>query len=83
VVAVCASLAHAQVLENIKLNDSLVPGGNVGGFQISSDSARVVYVADQDTNDVLELYSVPLGSSSAPVKLNGALVPGGLSPPGS
>jgi hypothetical protein len=36
----------------------------------------VVYLADQDTNNVNELYSVPIGGGSS-VKLNGTLVAGG------
>lgn len=48
----------------IKLNGALVPGGDVGAgagaFTISPDSSRVVYLADQQTVDVLELYSVPI-----------------------
>ena len=60
-----------------KLNGALVSGGNVTGFfKISPDSSRVVYRADQQTNDVIELYSVPLVGGSE-TKLNGALVSGG------
>jgi Tol biopolymer transport system component len=59
----------------VKLNGALVAGGDVWDFQASPDSSRVVYRADQQTNDVFELYSVPLtGPASAGVKLNGALV---------
>ena len=62
----------------IKLNGTLVPGGNVVGFNISPDSSRVVYTADQDTDNVIELYSVPLGDPAvAGIKLNGALGAGG------
>ena len=63
----------------VKLNGTLVAGGNVGnGFLISPDSSRVVYGADQETAAVFELYSVPLGGpAAAGVKLNGALVAGG------
>jgi Tol biopolymer transport system component len=62
----------------IKLNESLVSGGDVEVFKISPDSSRAVYLADQQTDEVDELYSVPLaGPASAGVKLNGALVTGG------
>jgi Tol biopolymer transport system component len=62
----------------VKLNGTLVAGGNVSNFQISPDSSRVVYVADQETATVSELYSVPLGGPAATgIKLNGALVTGG------
>ncbi|MBN1832725.1 MAG: hypothetical protein JW896_11510, partial [Deltaproteobacteria bacterium] len=62
----------------IKLNDSLVSGGDVHnyGFLISSDSSRVVYMADQDTDEVYELYSVPIDGGTV-TKLNDSLVPGG------
>ena len=71
------SLASAQLLENIKLNGPLVPGGRTTRFQISPDSVRVVYSGDQDTDNVNELYSVLADGSSVPVKLNGPLVLGG------
>jgi hypothetical protein len=64
--------------DNIKLNGVLVTGGDVWTFQVSPDSSRVVYQADQQTNETLELYSVPLnGPASSGVKLNGTLVTGG------
>jgi len=66
-----------------KLNSALVTGGDVGqlsegiglaGYvRISADSARVVYLADQQMNDRLELYSVPADDSAGPVKLSGTL----------
>lgn len=40
--------------------------------QISGDSSRVVYFADQETNDVEEIFSVPLTGGTS-VKLNGPL----------
>jgi hypothetical protein len=59
----------------VKLNGILAGGGDVDvGFQVSPDSSRVVYLSDQETNDVHELYSVPLDGSGSPVKLNGSLV---------
>ncbi len=54
-----------------KLNGALVAGGNVALFQISPDSSRVIYYADQQTANVFELYSVPLGGpAAAGIKLN-------------
>jgi predicted outer membrane repeat protein len=42
----------------VKLNGALVSGGTVDyRFQISPDSSQVVYVADQDTDGVHELYA--------------------------
>lgn len=70
----------------VMLNDPLVAGGNVGGqainifgaggrvdYAVAPGSGRVVYVADQDTNDVDELFSVPGDRSASPVRLNGDL----------
>jgi len=54
-----------------------VAGGSVLEERISPDASRVVYAADQDTDDVFELYSVPIDGSAASVKLNGPLVAGG------
>ncbi|QDT01582.1 hypothetical protein [Adhaeretor mobilis] len=63
---------------SIKLNGTLTPGGNVSpvSLQFSPDSSRVLYLADQDTDSVSEIYSVSSAGGAA-VKLNGALVGGG------
>ncbi|MCI0636241.1 MAG: hypothetical protein L0206_20355, partial [Actinobacteria bacterium] len=63
----------------VKLNPALVPGGDVQllATGISPDSTRVAYAADQETDERLELYAVPIDGSAAAVKLSGALVPGG------
>jgi Tol biopolymer transport system component len=62
----------------VKLNRVLPPGGNVTHFNISPDSSRVVYNADQEKDNDFELYSVPLGGpATAGIKLNGVLGPGG------
>jgi Tol biopolymer transport system component len=62
----------------IKLNGPLVPGGNVIGFNISPDSSRVVYTADQEKDNAFEIYSVSIGGpAAAGIKLNGVLGPGG------
>ena len=43
--------------DGVKLNGSLVTGGNVEEtFQISPESGWVIYLANQDTNDVIELF---------------------------
>ena len=47
-------------------------------FSISPDSSRVVYPADQATNDLIELFSVPLAGPAAEiVRLNPTLVANG------
>src|SRR5688572_12524893 len=67
----------------VKLNGALTTGGDVGAAggvltdpRISRDSTRVVYTADQDTDEVFELYSAPITGGPS-VKLNGAFVAGG------
>ncbi len=61
-----------------RLNGALVSGGDVSDFPImlSSDGNTVVYRADQDTDEVFELYSAPIGGGTE-TKLNGSLVSGG------
>ena len=51
---------------SVKLNPPLVPGGDVhrATFFVSPDSSEVVYVADQDTNGVDELYLVSIGGGA-------------------
>ena len=73
-----ATSEAASAAAPIKLNGALVAGGNVspGGLQFSPDSSRVLYHADQTTNGVLEIYSVP-STGGAATKLNGPLVAGG------
>ena len=64
---------------SVALNGPLVAGGNVvsDAFAITSDSSRVVYLADQDTDGVLELYSASLDGVGGATKLSGLLVTGG------
>lgn len=64
-----------------KLNTDLPDRGDVGppsgnAFEISADSTTVVFLADQVTNNVHELWSVPI-SGGEPIKLNGPLPAGG------
>ena len=60
----------------VKLNGTQVAGGDVANFRISSTSARVVYRADQQTDSVDELFSVPIaGPASSGVQLSGAEAP--------
>ncbi|MCB0212221.1 MAG: VCBS repeat-containing protein [Anaerolineae bacterium] len=58
-----------------KVNGNLIGGGNVDGFRISPDSEWITYWADQDTNNIFEIYSVP-SRGGVPLKLNSALTPG-------
>jgi len=71
----------------VKLNDPLAPGANVGGAGLNvfgsggwdyavSTTGRVVFFLDQNTDNLDELYSVPLDGSASPVRLNGPNVTG-------
>ncbi|MFQ5843851.1 MAG: thrombospondin type 3 repeat-containing protein, partial [Planctomycetota bacterium] len=61
----------------VRVSGTLTAGGSVGPFFfVSPDSLRVVYIADQDTDEVLELYGAPLVGGGV-VKLSGPLVAGG------
>lgn len=70
-----AGLASAQ---QVKLNGPLARpvGGDIFSFTLSADGQFLVYTADQDQDDVVELYARSR-SGGAPVKLNGPLVAGG------
>ncbi len=60
-----------------KLNTDLIDGETVSwDFQFSPDGEHVLYLADQETNDVFELYSVP-SKSGTPLKPNAELIEGG------
>ncbi len=50
--------------EIIKLSADLVSGGNVVEFKISPDGIFAAYVADQQTDQVFELYVVPVDKSA-------------------
>jgi Tol biopolymer transport system component len=60
-----------------KLNGTLVAGGDVRFALFSPDSNRVIYEADQITDEVTEIFSVPSAGGLPAIKLNGPLVPGG------
>jgi len=44
---------------NVKLSGTMPSFGDVNYFSISPSGQYAVYLADQDTDGVLELYSVP------------------------
>jgi Tol biopolymer transport system component len=67
----------------VRLNSELASGGSVDfDFQIGPDSLAVVYRADEERNEVFELFAAPADGSSGPVKLSGTLVQGGDVRPG-
>ncbi len=59
-----------------QINAPLVAGGNIRAFKISPDGQRVVYVADQNTAGIFELFSVPIDGGVVE-KVSGAPVAGG------
>ena len=59
----------------IRLNGTLAAGGQVLDYSSSDDGTRIVYLADQRFNDVVELFSVPTtGPFAAGVRLSPDLV---------
>jgi hypothetical protein len=58
-----------------KVNSSLVAGGDVhASFAFSPDGATIGYIADQDTDEMLELYAAAASTPGVTHKLNGALI---------
>lgn len=70
--APCLALA---VDPPVKVNGTVVSGGNIQFGSISPDGNWVVYVGDQDQDGIAELFSVPL-HGGAPVTLNPPLPSG-------
>ncbi|MEP7314126.1 MAG: hypothetical protein ABI859_16205, partial [Pseudomonadota bacterium] len=61
-----------------QVNQPLVFGGNVyTAYHFSPDGSRIVYIADQDADDVLELYAVSVSLPGVSSRLNGPLTAGG------
>jgi Tol biopolymer transport system component len=72
-----SELSFGFPLTPVKLSGTLVAGGDVQFGLFSPDGSRVVYYADQQTNDEFELFSVPSVGGFPPIKLNTTPVPGG------
>ncbi|MEQ1895538.1 MAG: hypothetical protein ABL998_23610, partial [Planctomycetota bacterium] len=62
---------------SLRLNASLPAGGSVAGDCEQVRGGRVVYRADQLTDEVNELFIVPADGSAAPLRLSGTLQPAG------
>jgi hypothetical protein len=63
-----------------KVSGQLVANGNVQSFRIEPSSGAVVYLADQDTDQVTELYRTDF-KTGANTRLNQDLVQnGGVGP---
>lgn len=64
----------------VKLNDEFVSGGrieNAGDWHISPDGASVSYQADQDADNVVQLYVVPIDGSAASRMISNVQANGG------
>lgn len=70
-----ATAASQGAPVNTKLNGPLVNGGNVERFKVSPDGLWVVYLADQETDGAVDLYSVPI-EGGPPTRLSAALPSG-------
>lgn len=60
-----------------KLNQPLVKGGDVVDHHVSRDRTKVAYVADQQTNELFELFLVDLSANNSVSKLSPNAVEGG------
>jgi hypothetical protein len=62
----------------IKLSETMVFGGDVVDFKVSPNGIWVAYVADQERNDVFELYVVPVDKTDREraTKISGTVMAG-------
>ncbi len=72
-------ISFATPSMSTKLNGPLVANGREDdiAYAIAPDNSSVVYITDQTTPDVNELYRVPFSTPGVSTKLNGPLVAGG------
>src|SRR5262245_52613199 len=66
----------ASPAQRTKLSAPLPPGpsrGAVVDFRASPDGSRMVYLADQDADEVFELYACPADGGAAALRLNAPL----------
>jgi hypothetical protein len=61
-----------------KLSPALVAEGDVeAGYEFSADSSFLLYVADQEVDEKIELFRVDIAAPGVTTKINGTLVPDG------
>lgn len=60
----------------VQLTPAMVAGGTVARFTMAEDGSRILYVADQQQDEVFELYSASTAGGPV-VKLSGTLAAGG------
>jgi len=73
---ICPLFHNPEQRGLVKLNAPLVAGGEVQEFALSPDGSWAVYIADQDTDDMFELYRVSVDGGT-PLKLNAPLIAAG------
>jgi len=74
--SVCAlasafSASQAQSNEPYQISGEMVPLGDVTKYEISPDGKYIVYIADQELDQLPQLYSVPI-SGGTPTRLSEA-----------
>jgi len=57
-------------------NPAMQPAGNIGNYLVTLDSSSVVYIADEDADEVFELYRTVFNNPPTRTKLTGALIVG-------
>jgi WD40 repeat protein len=68
---------YGPISETVVLAADFPAGAEIKDYQFSSDSSRLIYLADQEQRGVFELYSLPsVGLASGAVKLNAPLPEG-------
>ena len=72
------TVALASPGASTKLSPALVSGGNVhAGYQFSADSSFMLYLADQQVDERIELFRVDIAAPGVTTKMNGTLVTDG------
>ena len=64
------AFAQDQLGDPVQISAPQVLFGDVLAFQVSPDDSRAVYIADQNTDGVNELFSVPTAGNGPAVRLN-------------
>ena len=78
ILTLALSLSKADASESpVKLSGTLVAGGDVVDFLWTTNSEKVVYQADQETDGTDELFASANASAAGNVKISGVMVAGG------
>jgi hypothetical protein len=73
------ALTAATFAQGVKLSGALARpiGGDIYSYELNADGRYVFYIADQDQDDVFELYSTRTNGIRPPLKIAGTRVTGG------